>query len=71
MKRATTPSSLPPIDPLEYELWLDGIVSLEEGAGLRSVSLDTLRREHDRGRVKFVQVSERRKGIRRRDALLK
>ena len=71
MKRATIPNSIPPVDPLEYDLWLDGIVSLEEGAGLRSVSVDTLRRERDKGRVKFVQVSERRKGIRRREALMK
>jgi hypothetical protein len=69
MKRATT--SIPPIDPLAYELWLDGIVSLEEGADLRNVSVDTLRREGEKGRVKFVQVSERRKGIRRREALMK
>jgi hypothetical protein len=69
MKRVTT--STPPIDPLAYELWLDGIVSLEEGADLRNVSVDTLRREGEKGRVKFVQVSERRKGIRRREALMK
>jgi hypothetical protein len=60
----------PPTDPTERERWLDGIVRLAEGAELRGVSTDTLRREAARGRVKLLQLSERAKGIRRRDALM-
>jgi hypothetical protein len=56
---------------LEYEQWLDGIVKLAEGAELRRVSVDTLRREARKGRVKLLQTSERSVGIRRRDALMK
>jgi hypothetical protein len=43
------------------------IVSLREAARLSSLSIDTLRRRH---RGKFVQLSERRFGMRKRDALL-
>jgi len=54
----------------EYERWLDGIADLEEGARLRRVSIDTLKREAKKGRVKLLQISEGRFGVRRRDALL-
>jgi hypothetical protein len=60
----------PPTDPTEHARWLDGIVRLAEGARLRGVHPDTLRREAARGRVKLLQVSERAVGIRRRDALM-
>ena len=53
----------------EREAWLNQIVSLQEGAALRGVSVDTLRSEGKRGRLKLIQLSERRKGIIRREAL--
>jgi len=55
-------------DP-EYERWLDEIVTLAEGAALRRVSVDTLRREHKRGNLKILELSPTRRGVRRRDAL--
>jgi hypothetical protein len=45
----------------------DRIVTLAEAARLSSLSIDTLRRKH---RDKFIQLSERRFGMRRRDVLL-
>jgi hypothetical protein len=66
----TNAARLIPTDPVERERWLDGIVPLSEGAQLRDVHPDTLKREHDRGRVKLVRRSKRLWGIRRRDALM-
>ena len=66
-----TISPAAPTDPLAYEQWLDEIVSLAEGARLRKVHPDTLRREAERGNVKILRLSLRRKGIRRRDAMMK
>jgi hypothetical protein len=54
---------------LECEQWLDEILDLEEAARVRKVSVVTLRRERRRGTLKFEQLSERRVGIRRRNAL--
>ena len=45
----------------------DRIVTLAEAARLSSLSIDTLRRNH---RDKFIRLSERRYGMRRRDVLL-
>jgi hypothetical protein len=53
----------------DHEKWLDEIVSLPEGASLRKVSVDTLKREGKTGRVKIIELSERRRGITRREAL--
>ena len=64
------PDISPSTNPIEYERWLDGIVRLAEGARLRKVSPDTLRREARRGRVQLLQLSERAVGIRRRHALM-
>jgi hypothetical protein len=55
-----TPEPEPKDDP-------DRIVTLAEASRLSSLSIDTLRRKH---RNKFVQLSERRFGIRKRDALM-
>jgi hypothetical protein len=66
----TDDRTTPPIDPTEYQRWLDGIVPLAEGAELRRCSIDTLKREHQRGRLKLVRRSQHLWGIRRRDALL-
>lgn len=60
----------PPTDPVERERWLDGLAPLKEFAALRGVSVDTVKREHARGKVKLKRVSERRWGGRRRDALM-
>jgi hypothetical protein len=53
----------------ERERWLDEIVTLEEGAHLRKVSLDTLKRDGKAGRTRILDLSERRRGITRREAL--
>lgn len=53
----------------EREKWLDEIVTLTEGAALRKVGLDTLRNEGKRGRIRILKLSERRRGITRREAL--
>jgi hypothetical protein len=63
------PTAPAPDDP-EYQRWLDGITSLREGAQLRGTSVDTLKREAVRGKLRLLRVSERRWGIRRRDALM-
>jgi hypothetical protein len=57
-------------DP-EHEKWLDEIVTLPEGAYLRKVSVDTLKREGKRGNVAILELSARRRGITRREALKK
>jgi hypothetical protein len=59
----------PPLDPLAYQQWLDEILDLEQAARVRNVSVPTLRRERRRGTIKFERLSERRVGIRRREAL--
>jgi predicted site-specific integrase-resolvase len=53
----------------ERERWLDEIVTLEEAAGLRKVSTDTLRKEAKAGRLKIIHLSARRRGMTRREAL--
>ena len=54
-----TPDQGPRDDP-------DRIMSIAEAARLSSLSIDTLRRRH---RSKWVQLSERRFGMRRKDVL--
>lgn len=49
------------------EIELERIVSLQEAARLRNISLDTLRRRH---RDQIIQISPRRQGMRLRDALM-
>ena len=68
---AGRPSAAAPVDPAAYEAWLDEIVHLPEGATLRKVSVDTLKREAKKGRIKIEELSERRRGITRREALKK
>ena len=53
----------------EHERWLDEIVSLSEAAKLRKISLATLRIEIRKGRLKVVKLSERKRGMTRREAL--
>jgi hypothetical protein len=70
MKTQTRPI-VPAPGTIEYERWLDEVLTLQQGAKERRCSVDTLIRENKRGRVKLVQRSLRLRGIRRRDALLK
>jgi hypothetical protein len=53
----------------EREQWLDEIVSLTEAATLRKISVQTLRSEIRKGRLKVVKLSERKRGMTRREAL--
>jgi len=53
----------------KHDPWLDEIVTMTEGAALRRVSIDTLRREVRRGRIKVLHLSLKRRGITRREAL--
>jgi hypothetical protein len=53
----------------EHEKWLDELVPLPEGAALRKVSVDTLKREAKRGNIKIIETSARRRAISRREAL--
>lgn len=53
----------------DYQAWLDEIVPLPEGATLRKVSVDTLKREAKRGKIKIIELSAKRRGIPRREAL--
>jgi hypothetical protein len=69
MTKTSARPAFPPIDPREHARWLEGIASLQEAAELVGVSVDTLKREAAKGRYRLIQVSERRLGIRRRDAL--
>jgi hypothetical protein len=58
-----------PVDPLAYQAWLDQPVPPAEAAELRNVSVDTLKRD-PRLRDKWLKLSSRLRGLRRRDALL-
>jgi hypothetical protein len=50
--------------------WLDEIVSLEEAARLRGgINIKTLRAEIARGALKAIQISRKRRGMTRREAL--
>jgi hypothetical protein len=70
------PQRIPaPVDPFEYEGWLDEIVSLDEAARLRGVSKDTVKREDSRRVARgedshVLHLSLRRQGMRRRHALM-
>jgi hypothetical protein len=57
------------IDPVERQGWLDEILTLKQAAEARGVCIDTIKREAQRGRLELIRVSERRLGVRRRDAL--
>ena len=54
---------------VERDRWLDEIVGLPEGAFLRKVSVDTLKREAKRGNLTIIELSAKRRGITRREAL--
>jgi excisionase family DNA binding protein len=52
-----------------YRDWLMSLISVEEAAKLRGVSAETIRREIARGALLAIDLSRRRKGIRRYEAL--
>jgi hypothetical protein len=56
--------------PDAYHAWLLELISLEETARLRGCSVDTVRREIGRGNLIAVDLSPRRKGVRRYAALM-
>jgi hypothetical protein len=58
-----------PIDPIEHERWLEGIVRLAEGAKLRGVHPVTLKRDAVKQK-QLLQLGERAVGVRRRFALM-
>jgi hypothetical protein len=66
MKKQPAP---PPVDPFEYECWLDSVIRLDEAAAIRGCCTETLKREARRGRLKLFNISERLLGARRRDIL--
>jgi len=53
----------------DREVWLDEIVSLTEAAALRKISVESLRLLIQRGKLKAVQQTERKRGMTRREAL--
>ena len=64
-----------PVDPIERQRWLNGIIPLSEGAEIRGVHPDTLKRLDRKLREEqkppiLVRRSARLWGIRRRDAHL-
>lgn len=69
MAPKTTPSISPPTDHLEQERWLSGIVRIAEGAQLRGVSPDTLKRDAV-AKGQLIRLGTRAVGVRRRFALL-
>jgi hypothetical protein len=56
-------------ESLEQEQWLDEIISLTEAAALRKVSVETLRLLVRQGKLQAVHISERKRGMTRREAL--
>ena len=53
----------------EHQQWLEGIVTLEEAAKMRGISIQTLRMEIARGALKAMRISKKRRGMTRREAL--
>jgi hypothetical protein len=68
MKIQTRPA-VPAFDPVAHERWLDEVLTLQEGAKEGKVSVDTLKREGEKGRIKLIRRSERLWGVHRRDVL--
>jgi hypothetical protein len=62
-------STLTSAEKIEYEKWLVEILAPEEVAKVRGTSVDTVNRD-ERLRGKWLKLGKRRKGLRRRDALL-
>ncbi len=66
-ERETARTQQPVKRTSEHEPDPNAIVTIGEASRLSSLSIDTLRRKH---RSKFIQLSERRYGMRRKDALM-
>jgi hypothetical protein len=69
MKRMDT-NPTPPLDPIAHERWLEEIISLAEVARLRGISIDSVRRQIERGAIEALRPSPGRVGVRRRHALM-
>jgi predicted site-specific integrase-resolvase len=54
---------------IEYEKYLDEIVSLAEAAQIRKISVWTLRSEIRKGRLRAIRLSEKKLGMSRREAM--
>ena len=65
-----TTDTLPPADPIRYEQWLDEVLRLREGARIRKIHPDTLKKEAE-AKGELLRLSARVLGVRRRFALLK
>jgi hypothetical protein len=65
----TQAPAVPAFDPAAHERWLDEVLTLQEGAKEGKISVDTIKREAQRDRIKLIQRSERLLGVRRRDVL--
>lgn len=62
---------IPATNPdFEREAYLDALISVEETARIRGCSTDTLERLIRRGELEVIRLSPRRRGIRRRHALM-
>jgi hypothetical protein len=61
--------SPPPGAPgtIEYERWLDEILTLQQGAAEIKCHVDTLKRDAERGLIKLVYRSTRLRGVQRRE----
>jgi len=58
-----------PKENLDREIWLDGIVTLTEAAFLRGISVETMRILVRQGRLKAIELTMRKRGMTRREAL--
>jgi hypothetical protein len=57
------------IREIESSLELDRLVSEREGAQFLNISVDTLKRLADRGRIRRISISPRRRAYRIRDLI--
>jgi hypothetical protein len=62
-------NSNPPIDPADYQRWLDGIERLAKAAKMRGVHPETLKRDAE-AKGQLLQLGRRAVGVRRRFALM-
>jgi hypothetical protein len=69
MTKRKPANSSPPVDPQEYERWLDGIATLSEAAAMRGCTPEALIKLHQQGGITLIRRTQRHWGIRRRDVL--
>jgi hypothetical protein len=61
----------PPLDPAEYQAWLDGFFTFSEAAAVCRCNEITLRRAAKQGRYTIYKASDRLQLLRRREVLQK